>query len=152
EVAMLGKFGGATHRVFGHRLAERDGGSLDRFVAGRAIRRVAASFEAPLDPAKIVIPAATDATRIRSVAVELYDMLGGEPRHLMQIVDILGDDGRNLAGPVQRSQRAMTASRPRLRKHRLHGETPPPRLCPGIRTGHEFVERDRAVTGPQSTW
>src|SRR5436305_9734376 len=85
EVAMLGKFGGPTHRVIGHRLAERDGGGLDRFVAHHAIRSAAISFEAPLDPAKIVIPAATDATRIRSIAVKLYDMLGGEPRHLMQI-------------------------------------------------------------------
>src|SRR3954467_3323305 len=148
---MLGKFGGATHRVFGHRLAERDGGGLDRFVADSAVRGAAASFKAPLDPAKIVIPAATDATRIRGIAVEFYDMLCGEPRHLMQIVDILGDDGRNLAGPVQRSQSAMTASRPRLRKHRLHCKSPPPCFCPGIRTGHEFVERDRAVTRPQST-
>src|ERR1700712_3944634 len=32
QVAMLDELGGAAHFVFGHRLAERDGGGLDRLV------------------------------------------------------------------------------------------------------------------------
>ena len=68
----------------------------------------------------------------------------------MQIVDVLGDDGRNFAGLVQRSERAVTASRPRRGERRLHRKAPPPRLVPGTRAGDEFVERDRAVARPQS--
>ena len=36
------------------------------------------------------------------------------------------------------------------RKGRLHREAPPPRLGPRVGAGNEFVERDRAVTGPQA--
>src|ERR1700726_3251500 len=93
---------------------------------------------------------AADAAGVGGVAVKLDDMFGRKSRYLMQIVDVLGDDGGNLAAPVQRSQRAMTASRPRRGEGRLHRKAPPPCLIPGIPAGDEFIERNRAVAGPQS--
>src|ERR1019366_133879 len=113
QVAMLGQLGGAAHRVFRHRLPERDGGGLDRLVADGAVGRPADGVEAPLDPCKIVGFSATDAAGVSGIAVKLDDMIGREPRYLMQIVDVLGDDGGNLAGLVERGKRAVTASRPR---------------------------------------
>ena len=82
--------------------------------------------------------------------MKLHDMLCRETRYLMQIVDVLGDDGRNLAGLVERGQRAVTAPGPRRGEGRLHRKTPPPCLVPRIGTGDEFIERDRTVAGPQS--
>src|SRR5258708_28330770 len=68
----------------------------------------------------------------------------------MQIVDVLGDDGGNLAGPVERGERAVTAPRLCSGKGRLHRKSPPPGFIPGVGTGDEFIERDRPVAGPQS--
>src|SRR5260221_7073958 len=44
----------------------------------------------------------------------------------MQIVDVLGDDGGDLAGPVERGERAVTAPRLCRGKGRLHRKTTPP--------------------------
>src|ERR1700724_3273507 len=150
QVAVLCELGGATHRVFRHRLPERDGRCLYRLVANGAVGRTTALFEAPLDPWQVVRLSAADAAGVGGVAVKLDDMFGRKSRYLMQIVDVLGDDGGNLAAPVQRSQRAMTASRPRRGEGRLHRKAPPPCLIPGIPAGDEFIERNRTVAGPQS--
>src|ERR1019366_1277826 len=48
-IAMLAQLGAAAHRVFRHRLPERDGGGLDRLVADGAVGRPADGVEAPLD-------------------------------------------------------------------------------------------------------
>ena len=82
--------------------------------------------------------------------MQLDDVFGGEARDLMQIVDVLGDDGGDFAGLVERGQRAMTASRLRRGEGRLHRKAAPPCLVACIRAGDEFVERDRPVAGPQS--
>src|SRR6266571_3343808 len=105
---MLSQFRGAAHRLFGHRLPKRDGSGLDRLVADGAVGRTADVVEALLYPGKIVSLSAADAAGVSGIAVELDDVVGCEPRYLVQIVDILGDDGRNLAGPVERGQRAVT--------------------------------------------
>src|SRR5258707_5837395 len=81
---------------------------------------------------------------------DLDDVAGRETRYLMQIVDVLGDDGRNLASPVERGQRAVTASRLCCGECRFHREAPPPCLVPGLRTGDKFIEWNRTVAGPQS--
>jgi hypothetical protein len=82
--------------------------------------------------------------------VKLDDVIGREARGLVQIVDVLGDDGGNFAGPVQRGERAVTASGLGCGKCRLHRKSPPPGFRPRIGAGDEFIERDRAVAGPQS--
>jgi hypothetical protein len=99
---------------------------------------------------QIVSLAAADAACVSGIAVQFHHMVGGETRGLMQIVDVLGDDGGDLAGPVERGKRAVAASRPRRGKGRFHRKAPPPCLIPGIGTGDELIERDRAVAGPQS--
>src|SRR2546430_4367357 len=147
---MLREFRGAAHRLFRHRLSERDGGGLDRFVADGAVGRAADYGEAVLDPGKIVSLSAADAAGVSGIAVELDDVLGCETRSLMQIVDVLGDDARNLAGPVERGQRAVAASRLCCGECRFHREAPPPCFVPGVRTGDKFVECNRTVAGPQS--
>ena len=83
------------------------------------------------------------------IVMKFDHVVGLEARHLVQVVDVLGDDRRNLAGPVERSQRAMPAAGLRRRKCRLHRKAPPPRFVPRVRAGDEFIKRDRAVTRPQ---
>ncbi len=145
---MLREFRGAAHRLFGHRLSERDGGGLDRLVADGAVGRAADFVEALLGPGKIVSLSAADAAGVSGIAVELDDVLGCETRSLMQIVDVLGNDGRNLAGPVERGQRAVATSRLCRGECRFHREAPPPCLVPGVRTGDKLVEWNRTVAGP----
>src|SRR3979409_1015799 len=101
---MPGKFGGAAHRGVPHGLPERDGGGLYRLVADGAVGRAADFVEAPLDPGKIVSLPAADAAGVSGIAVKLDDVLGREARYLMQIVDVLGDDGGDFVGPVERGE------------------------------------------------
>src|SRR6266849_2276451 len=147
---MLGKFGGAAHLIFRHRLPERDGGGLDRLVADRAVGRGTGRVKALPDPGKIVSPSAADAAGVSGIAVKLDNMIRREAGDLMQIVDVLGDDGGNLAGLVERSERAVAAPRLCCGKCRLHRKAPPPSFLPGVRACDEFIERDRTVAGPQS--
>ena len=69
---------------------------------------------------------AADAAGIGGVAVQLDDMLRRKTRRLMQIIDVLGHDRGNLAGPVQRSERAVTAPRPRGGEGGFHRKAPVP--------------------------
>src|SRR5947208_4298637 len=147
---MLREFRGAAHRLFRHRLSERDGGGLDRLVADGAVGRAADFVEALLDPGKIVGLSAADAAGVSGIAVEFDDVLGCETRYLMQIVDVLGDDGGNLSRSVERGQRAVAASRLGCGECRFHREAPPPCLLPDLRTGDKFIEWNRTVAGPQS--
>src|SRR6185437_15889555 len=105
EVAMLRQLGGAHHLLLLHRLAERDGRGLDRLVAVGAVGRAAALVEALLYPRQVVGAAAADTAGIGRVAVQLDDVVRREARRLMQIVDVLGDDRRNLAGAIKRGER-----------------------------------------------
>ena len=82
--------------------------------------------------------------------MQLDDVFGREARYLMQIVDVLGDDGGNLAGLVERGKRAVTASRLGSGKGRLHRKAPPPCFVARILAGNEFIKWNRAVAGPQS--
>ena len=77
-------------------------------------------------------------------------MLGGKTRVLMQVVDVLGHDGGNLARLIKRRQRAMTAARLGRGEGRLHRKPPPPCFVAGVLAGDEFVVGDRPVAGPQS--
>src|SRR5260370_39047432 len=54
QVAMPGQFRGAAHRVFGHRLPERDGGGLYRLGADGAVGPAPRLLEAPPYPGKVV--------------------------------------------------------------------------------------------------
>src|SRR5450759_3702983 len=103
-----------------------------------------------LDPRKLVGPAAADAAGVSGIAMQFDDVFGGKPRYLMQIIDVLGDDGRDFSRSVERGERAMAASRLCRGKGRLHRKAPPPCFGSGLGTGDEFVERDRAVAGPKS--
>src|ERR1700733_8794427 len=94
--------------------------------------------------------AAADAAGISGIAMEFDHMLGRKTRVLVQVVDVLGDDGGNLARFIERRQRAMTAARSGRGKGRLHRKTPPPCFVAGVLAGDEFVERDWPVAGPHS--
>ena len=75
---MLRKFGGAAHRVFRHRLPERDGRGLHRLVACGAVGRGARLVEALLDPRQIVGLPAADAAGVGGVAMQFDDVIGVE--------------------------------------------------------------------------
>src|SRR5580698_705799 len=67
----------------------------------------------------------------------------------MQIVDVLRDNRRGLAGAVEAGERAMAAARLGTAELVLHGETAPPGLVARLLAGEELVKRDRPVLGPQ---
>src|SRR4051812_9223760 len=75
-------------------------------------------------------------------------MLGRNPRFLMEIVDVLGDDPRNLARLIERSQRAVAAAGFGPAELFLHCKTPPPALVPHVLAGQEVAEVDRLHLGP----
>ena len=81
--------------------------------------------------------------------MQLDHVVGLEAGYLMQIVDVLGDDRGDLAGLVERGQRPVPAAGLRRGKGRLHRKAPPPGFVPRLGTCDEFVERDRAIAGPQ---
>ena len=67
----------------------------------------------------------------------------------MQVVDVLGDHGGNLAGPIQAGQRAVAPSRPGIAELVGHGEATPPGFVARFLARHELIERNRPVLGPQ---
>ena len=98
---MLCELRGPAHRLFRHRLAKGDGGGLHRLVAHGAVGRAAGLLEALLDPGQTVGLTAADAAGKGGVAMQFDDVVGLEAGHLMQIVDVLGDDRGRLAGLVE---------------------------------------------------
>src|SRR5215471_1661524 len=68
----------------------------------------------------------------------------------MQVVDVLCDDRRNLAGAVQRGERAMTAPGFCRGKSWFHREAAPPCLVPRFLTRDKLVEGNRPIASPQS--
>src|SRR5690348_425350 len=147
---MLRQLTRAYHRILRHRLTEGDGRGLDRLVAVVAVGRTAIRIEALLYPGQIVGATAADAARIGCVAVQLDDMIGGETGRLMQIVDVLGDDRRNLARTIERGERTMPSPRLRSREGLLHRKTATPGLVARVPARHKLVERDRTVARPQA--
>jgi len=82
-------------------------------------------------------------------AVKLIDLLGIITRFLMKIIDILGDDGRRLAVPVETRQREMPATRPGAGEMLFHGESPPPCFVAHFLICEEVFEWNRPVLSPQ---
>src|SRR5947209_473461 len=76
------------------------------------------------------------------VAVQLDDVAGRDPGRLVQIVDVLRDDGRHLAAPVETRQRAVPPARARLAETVLQREPAPPGLLAHLLAGQEIVEID----------
>src|ERR1700686_84301 len=70
----------------------------------------------------------------------------------MQVVDVLGDDGGNLAGAIEARQRPVASPRPGIAELVAHGKTPPPGFVARLLAGQELVERDRLVLGPKAAW
>src|SRR6266540_505490 len=67
----------------------------------------------------------------------------------MQIIDVLRDHRRYLAGAVEAGERKVAAPGPGGGKLCIHGKTPPPRLITHVLAREELVERDRPVLGPE---
>src|SRR5258705_4823215 len=143
---MLRQLSSAAHLIFRHRLPERDGGGFHRLIADGAVRCSARRVEALLDPGKIVSLSATDAAGVGGITMQFDDVIGREARYLMQIVDVLGDDGGEPARFIEPSQRAMAASRLCRGEGRLHRKAPPPCLVPRVLAGGEFIQWDRTGT------
>ena len=111
---------------------------------------LAVGLELFLHPGQFVALRAFETDGVGRIAVQFDDIVRRDAGVLMQIVDILRDQRRNLAGAVEPGERAMAAARFRLGETLLHDEAPPPGLVAHLAAGHEFVERDRLVLGPQA--
>ncbi len=88
--------------------------------------------------------------RERGVAVQLDHVLGGDAGGLVQVVDVLRDHARHLAGAVEARQRAVAAAGLGAAELIHHGEAAPPGFVAGLLAGQKFVELDRPVLGPQA--
>src|SRR5262249_14334509 len=128
------------HRLLGHCLTERDRRGFDVTVAFRTVGRLSAGGgKFLLDPGELVAGRAGEAQRVRVVAVQLDHVSGRNARTLVKVVDVLSDDARRLAAPIEGCEREMPESRPRCGKLLLHGEAPPPRFVAHFLTRKEFV-------------
>src|SRR5262244_3042109 len=67
----------------------------------------------------------------------------------MQIVDVLRDHGRRLAGAVEAGKRKVPATGPGGGKLRVHGKAPAPSFVAHLLAREELVERDRLILGPE---
>ena len=99
-------------------------------------------------PDKLVALAAIEAQSEGRVAVQFDDMFRRDARGLMQIVDVLRDDRRHLAGAIEAGERPMAPARLGVAELVVHGEAPPPGFVARLLARQELVERDRPVLGP----
>src|SRR5215471_16231084 len=67
----------------------------------------------------------------------------------MQIVDILRNHARRLAGAVETRERKVSATGLGGGKLRLHGKAPPPSFVAHRLAREELVERDRLILRPE---
>ena len=74
----------------------------------------------------------------------------GMPEVLVQPVDVLGDDRRDLAAPHQRVDRAVAAIGLGRLEDVLHLEAAAPGFAPRLLGGEELVEIDRRHLGPDA--
>src|SRR5262249_12096227 len=134
---------GTAHFALGHRLAEGNRRGLDMAAAIAAIRRTLAALdELPAHPGELVALAAAETQSISVVAVQLDHVFRRYSGALMEIVDVLRDHGRRLAGAVEARERKVPAARPGGGKLCVHGEAPPPGLVAHLLAGKELVEGD----------
>ena len=106
-------------------------------LSRRARRRCA-------DRLELVARAAIEAGGIGRVAVQFDDPRRRHARGLVQPVDVLGDDGADLAAAHQRSDGAVAAvGLGRAQRSSLGREAAPPGLPPRLLGGEEIVEIDR---------
>src|SRR5712691_10099521 len=108
--AMSSNSVGSAHGVLGHGLAERHGRGLDVAAAVGAIGRPAVRFiERAPDPVELIALGAVETGRVRGIAVQLHHAVVRHAGSLVQVVDVLRDDARRLAGAEEARQGAMTA-------------------------------------------
>src|SRR5262245_8297454 len=67
----------------------------------------------------------------------------------MQIVDVLRDHGRRLAGAVEAGKRKVAATGPGGGKLRVHGKAPTPSFVAHLLAREELIERDRFILRPE---
>src|SRR5579864_7582833 len=70
----------------------------------------------------------------------------------MQIVNVLGDDRRYLAGTVERGERPMTATRFCGGEGGFHGKATAPGLIASFGACDKLVKGNWPVAGPYSAW
>src|ERR1700739_2322570 len=70
----------------------------------------------------------------------------------MQVVDVLRDHGRRLAGAGETGERTVPATGPGGGKLCIHGKAPPPSFVAHRLAREELVERDRPILRPEAAW
>ena len=93
---------------------------------------------------------AVEAQRVGGIAVQFDDVMRGNAGGLMKVVDILRHQAWDFAGAIEAGERAVTAPGPGLGETFLHDKAAAPGLVAHMAIGHECVERDRLVFGPQA--
>src|ERR1700687_6114604 len=68
----------------------------------------------------------------------------------MQIINVLRDHRRRLAGTVEARERKVSAAGPGGRKLRIHDEAPSPGFVAHVLTRKELIERNRLILCPES--
>src|SRR6266700_806908 len=130
----------AAHFGLRHRLTERDRRGLDEPVTAVAARRLAVTLKGDPNIGELKPRRAIEAGGVGGIAVQFDDLLRGDPGCLVQPVDILGDDGVDLAAAHQRIDGTMAAIGLGRAKLVFHRKAAAPGLAPCRLGGEEIVE------------
>src|ERR1700738_3614581 len=142
----------AAHLPLRHCLPERYRCGLDVSTTVRTIRRAFACPAEPLaHPIELVTLPTVEAEGITVVAMQLDDVLRGDSRALMKVVDVLRDYGGGFPRAIKACQRKMTTAWLRGGKLRVHCEAPSPRFVAHFPARKKVLERNRLVLGPEPT-
>src|SRR6185503_15085706 len=130
----------ALHRQRRHRLTERDRRRLHNAAARLARADRAARLELALEFRQFDAQRAAEAARVSRITVQLDDFVLRHARGLVQVVDVLRDDGARFPGSNQLRDRVMAAVRLRADPAVAIVEAPSPRLAPLLFRREELLE------------
>jgi 2-dehydro-3-deoxyphosphooctonate aldolase (KDO 8-P synthase) len=148
KIGVPGRVQGTSHLLLRHRLAEGDGRGLNDAAAGFATGRAIFLLEHTPAESELVAPPAIEATRVGAVAVQLYDLVGGNARGLMHVVDVLRDHHLDEAFIHEARQGAMPNAWRRTLMVIIKREFTPPGFAPCVLAREETVERHGRIVEP----
>jgi hypothetical protein len=84
--------------------------------------------------------------------MDFDNALTGNTGRIVQTVDVLGDDMRDVATSDEFRYREVTRSRLGCADGFMDHQKTPPSLEPGFLRGEKFAEGDGLVAGPEAAW
>ena len=143
---------GIGHFLLRHGLTKRDGGGFDDAIAVHTRRRLARSVHHLLHPVDLMAQSTSEAGSKCAVAMNLDDPITWDSGALMQSIDILCDDMRDVATRHEFGNRLMAWSGLSLANRLADHQEAPPCFEAGFLRSQEVAIRNRFVFGPEAAW